>query len=183
MSRLVLGEDAGGRRWFLEGRAVHAGEGLELRLPGNDLGEVRTRVRFEMTFPPGPYPPDRVLRAPDDQVPVLYLYVGHAWERRFQVVEAEAVPATRAEGRGRWAIYDRKRERVALPSERTPVDADGETRPVYPELDADTFASRADAERAAAELQAGMEGVSSLAIPLADVTRVELRWPAGARVL
>lgn len=181
MPRLVLGDDASGRRRFLEGRAVHAGEGLELRLPGNDMGEVWTRVRFEMTFPPGPYPPDRVLRAPDDQVPVLYLYVGHAWERRFQVVEAEAVPATWADGRGRWAIYDRKRERVALPSEHTLGDVEGETRRVYPELDAGTFASRGDAERAAAELQAGMEGVPSLAIPLGDVTRVELRWPAGAQ--
>lgn len=180
MPRLVLGGDAGGRRWFLEGRAVHAGEGLELRLPGNDLGEFWTRVRFEMTFPPGPYPPDRVLRAPDDQVPVLYLYVGHAWERRFQVVEAEAVPATRADGRGRWAIYDRRRGRVALPSEHTLGDVEGETRRVYPELNADTYASRSDAERAAAQLQAEMEGVPSLVIPLVDVTQVELRWPVGA---
>lgn len=31
--RLVRGEDAGGQRWFLGGRPVHAGTGLILRLP------------------------------------------------------------------------------------------------------------------------------------------------------
>lgn len=144
MPHLVLGNDAGGRRWFLDDRPVHAGSGLELRLPGNDLGERWARVRFEMTFPPAAR--DQVLRAPDDQVPVLYLYLGHRWEQRFRAVEAESVAALRPEGRGRWTVYDRKLDRVALTTER--VVEDGEARLVYPELDADTFSTRAAAERA-----------------------------------
>lgn len=174
MPHLVLGNDAGGCRWFLDDRPVHAGSGLELRLPGNDLGERWARVRFEMTFPPAA--PDQVLRAPDDQVPVLYLYIGHRWEQRFHAVEAESVAALRPEGQGRWAVYDRKRDRVALTTERTAVD--GEAHLVYPDLDADTFSTRAAALRAAEGLQAAMEWHPEVVVHLPHPERVELRWPA-----
>ena len=174
MPYLVLGSDAGGRRFFLEDRPVHAGSGLELRLPGNDLGERWARVRFEMTFPP--VAPDQVLRAPDDQVPVLYLQLGHRWEQRFYAVEAESVAALRPEGRGRWAVYDRKRDRVALTTERSVED--GEARLVYPEIEADTFGTRAAAQRAAEGLQGAMEGHPEVVLHLPHPERVELRWPA-----
>lgn len=39
--------------------------------------------------------------------------------------------ALRPEGRGRWAVYDRKRDRVALTTERTVVD--GESQLPHPE--------------------------------------------------
>lgn len=172
MPHLVLGNDAGGRRWFLDDRPVHAGSGLELRLPGNDLGERWARVRFEMTFPPAAR--DQVLRAPDDQVPVLYLYLGHRWEQRFRAVEAESVAALRPEGRRRWAVYDRKRDRVALTTER--VVEDGEARLVYPELDADTFSTPAAAVRAAEGLQAAMECHPEVVLNLPHPERAELRW-------
>ena len=45
MSRLELGEDSGGPRYFLDGRPVHAGAILELLLPG----ELWLPVRFEWT--------------------------------------------------------------------------------------------------------------------------------------
>lgn len=172
MPQVVLGADAGGARWFLEGEPVHAGDGLDLRLPGDDRGERWTPVRFETRWRPASGG-----RGPDEPQAVLYLYVGHPWEHRFQVVDAEAVPATRAGNRGRWAIYDRRRERVALTSERAPVDEHGDARLVYPDLEADTYASRAAAERAAGALQAAMEWFPELEIPLADPSRVELRWP------
>lgn len=47
-NRLVLGNDAGGRRHFLAGRPVHAGTGLELRL----LDGVWVRIRYEWNWDP-----------------------------------------------------------------------------------------------------------------------------------
>lgn len=169
MSILVRGHDAGGLRWFLDGRPVHAGVGLDLRLPADALGERWTPVRFETTVRAGHEGP----------VPVLVLYLGHAWERRFTIVEAAAVPALRP-GVGRWAVYDRRRDRVVLCDERTAPDEEGGTHPVYPEIDADTYGSRAEAEAAAAGLQAEREGCPTGTIALDDVELVELRWPSRA---
>lgn len=126
-----------------------------------------------MTFPPAV--PDQVFCAHSDQVPVLYLYLGHRWEQRFHPVEADSVADLMPEGRGRWAVYDRKRDRVALTTER--IVKDGETRLVYPEFEADTFSTRAAALRAAECLQAAMEWHPEVMINLPHPERAELRWP------
>lgn len=61
--RLVLGSDAGGRRWFLDGQPVHAGTGLELCIEVErsyrDRDDVELfrygwlRVRLEFDFHEG----------------------------------------------------------------------------------------------------------------------------------
>lgn len=105
MIRLVRGIDSGGLRFYLDGRPVHAGTGLEVRLPGDralaaellrlaadavnghgagvlraaarDIGERWARVRFEVEGA--------------DERPVLHLATGGPWEEW-------SPPAGRAEG-------------------------------------------------------------------------------------
>jgi predicted Zn-dependent protease len=43
--QLIKGRDGGGVRWFLDGKPVHAGEGL--RLHGLEAGQTEVEVRFE----------------------------------------------------------------------------------------------------------------------------------------
>jgi hypothetical protein len=167
MSILVRGHDAGGLRWFLDERPVNAGVGLELRLPADVLGERWTPVRFETTARGGR----------GELTPVLVLHLGHAWEHRFTVVEAAAVPALLPDGRGRWAVYDRKRDCVVRCDERAAPEEDGTTPPVYPEIDVDIYRTRSEAEIAAARLQAEREGCPTLELVIEDVRKVELRWP------
>lgn len=61
--RLVKGADDGGERWHLDGRPIHCGDGLELRLP---RGRGSVRVRFELEFS----------RDAPNGAPVLYLATG-----------------------------------------------------------------------------------------------------------
>lgn len=47
---LVEGKDAGGRRYFLDGRAVHAGDALDLRLPGDRWASVTFEYNDTIVF-------------------------------------------------------------------------------------------------------------------------------------
>lgn len=62
--QLRLGQDDGGRRYFLDGRPIHAGSGLELLLPSGQW----VAGRFEWSYREG-------------KRPVLCLYLGGEWEQ------------------------------------------------------------------------------------------------------
>lgn len=175
MSQPQKGHDAGGVRYFLDGKPIHAGVGLELRLPPNAHGETTwAAVRWEMTWLDG-----------STDVPTLHLYIGTAWDRRFTVTPTAAVAASRdAHGRGAWIVYDTRRERPATLTERSAPDADyPKGRAVYGDYlgDVDAWSSREAAERACASLQATMEGSPTVVIKLAPDARVDLRWPRSDR--
>lgn len=191
MGRLEQGIDAGGRRFYLDGRPVHCGDALELRLPG----EVWVAVRFETTFP-------SELRdaGPDAMVPVLHLYLGHQWESRFVAVPTRvpdpdrlcACPtalghfthrstepcATCGRPYGHpeeeHAVYDRKHARVVSPDER---DEDGSL--VYADAGASRWSSRRRAVQAALSLNRTYAACPGVEVPFH--TQAELRWPEQAR--
>lgn len=176
MSRLMRGADAGGVRYFLDGRPVHAGTGLELRLPEATLGPVWATVRFE-TMP---------VTNSSDLLPVLYLYLGHTWEHRFRAVEAAAIASERQRApAGAWVVYDERQACAVRLDTRTLPDEDfPEGRLVYGDHldDRDVWTSRADAERAAAALRDVMEGFPTVPIPVlsdAHMDVLDLRWPSG----
>jgi hypothetical protein len=139
MSHLIRGVDTGGVRYFLDGRPVHAGAGLELRLPEAALGPVWAAVRFE-TMP---------VAGTSDLLPVLYLSLGHAWERRFRAVEAAAIAAERQRApAGAWIVYDERRACAVRLDTRTPPDEDfPEGRLIYGDHldDRDIWTSQAGA--------------------------------------
>ena len=175
MPTLVRGTDAGGTRYFLAGRPIHAGDALDLRLPGNHLGPVWAPVRFEVE-----------LHASGQLQPVLYLYLGHQWEQRFRAVEAAAVAAARSElPTGAWVVYDERRQRRVTLTERSEPDEDFPSgRPVYANAmlgERDWWPAREGAEREARSLQETIQGFPTLPAPLRDVVALaELRWPGGA---
>lgn len=182
MGSLIAGRDEGGVRWFLDDRPVHCGTVLELRLPERGGEPVWTSVRFEMEFPAGGS--TRPLRAPDDQIPVLYLHLGHRWERRFRAVPAASVAAVRPDHPpGTWIVFDERRGRAVTLSAREAPDEDHpEGRLVYSAAlgDVDGWRSQGEAERVARELAAYLDGYPTVSIPLPDPSRAELRWPGGS---
>lgn len=62
--RLVKGEDGGGVRFYLDGRPIAAGTGLELRLRGGGALRVRFEVEHDPDAGPGPFVPSPVLYLP-----------------------------------------------------------------------------------------------------------------------
>lgn len=175
MPSLVRGSDTGGTRYFLAGRPIHAGDGLELRLPGNHLGPVWVSVRVEVEHLDGKVQP------------VLYLYLGHAWERRFRAFEAAAIATARTElPAGAWVVYDERRQRrVALQEHAEPEEDFPSGRPVYAAAmlsDQDWWPFREGAEREARSLQETLQGFPAIPVPLREaVELVELRWPEESR--
>lgn len=163
MSTLTKGQDSGGVRYFLEGRPVHAGDPLELRMPMQAGKEVWVRVRFEQRWTPA-----------NEPWPGVVLYLGDRWETRFTATEATAIAATRHLGVGVWVVYDHKRNRPVTRSESLP---DG--RKVYVDhLDTDQndhWSSRADAERNASEIHRSMQGFQSVWVGI-EAQGAELRW-------
>jgi hypothetical protein len=134
--------------WRLDGREIHCGDPVELRL----RADVWVVVTFEL----------------EGDTPVFYLVLGHAWERRYEATDARAIAATHHLG-ARWVVYDRKRERPVFRDAR---DVDGEL--LYPDLDVDRWDTRTGAEVAAARLNLATP-CPRARLTLDD--GAELRWP------
>jgi len=187
MGRLEQGIDDGGRRFYLDGRPIHCGDGLELRLPGN----VWVNVRFETAFPAGLHD-----AGPEAMDPVLHLYLGHGWEDRFVAVPSRvpdperlcACPTALGHFTHRGTepcatcgrpyglpdeehvVYDRKRERIVSADQR---DDDGSL--IYPDVDASSWQSSWRAVQTAQSLNRTYAACPGVGIPLSE--HAELRWP------
>lgn len=157
--KLVKGRDDGGERYYLNDRPVHCGDALELRLPGDRW----TRVRYEMSF-----------SSAGAFEPVLHLYVGREIDQRFEVRPTRGRPLGSAEMREMWRLHDLERDiQVRL------TDRDRHGRAAWPELDADTFFTRAEAAEKAAELNGLYNG--ALEVLIHEWTKCVLRWPGSGR--
>lgn len=95
---LVEGKDAGGRRFFLNGFAVHAGDALDLLLPGNRWASVTFEYNDELVILRmrlGYTPRFRVAAAPDG----MWWVWDEKFDRRVTLLERGEPSADYPEGR------------------------------------------------------------------------------------
>ena len=155
--RLIEGEDAGGQRYYLDGRPVRCGDVLELRLPG----ECWIYVVFQL----------------ERRQPVLILYVGNRYEHRFLVRQAGELEERADLPAEDFIIFDKRESAVIRLSDRWPEALTETDEPLWPELERDHWPERRDAELSARLLNDTYAGCEPVTIR--EVDRCELRWPGA----
>jgi hypothetical protein len=193
MGKLVRGEDAGGTRYFLDGKPVHNGAVIQLRM----LGGAWMFVSLESVWREI-VPGDRKTVFKGGYVGVLHFGVGHEWEQRFEVRASRLdIPdgcdckypgrdyendENRCRQCGRlirqhFVIYDRRRQTVVTMTERR--QRDGDDYPVYQDLERDRFTGEWAARSMADSLQRCMEGGPGAEMEIPP--EGEFRWPPDGR--
>jgi hypothetical protein len=125
MGHLIKGRDAGGLRYFLDDKPVHAGTGLELRLPGDPGGAIAVRQLAARYVTDGPHRHLLEQAAADigerwvhvrfessRGEPLLYLPLGGPWETwrppaGQHVGDEVQVACETCDGSGRRQVGDR----------------------------------------------------------------------------